>query len=86
MMPLFWLWLQVKLGGISHMGLNTVLNFLYSGELLLDGGNIGDVLEAAHFLQVTIQLLISPTCLTVDLPHVQTKTPKTRPDSGEGDS
>lgn len=57
-MPLFWLWLQVKLGGISHIGLNTVLNFLYSGELLLDGGNIGDVLEAAHFLQVTIQLLI----------------------------
>lgn len=40
------------------MGLNTVLNFLYSGELLLDGGNIGDVLEAAHFLQVSIQLLI----------------------------
>eukprot|EP00066_Takifugu_rubripes_P015850 XP_011605116.1 PREDICTED: kelch-like protein 36 [Takifugu rubripes] len=43
---------EVKLSGISHIGLNTVLNFLYSGELLLDGGNIGDVLEAAHFLQV----------------------------------
>lgn len=53
--PLFRLWLQVKLGGVSHVGLNAVLDFLYSGELPLDGGNIGDVLEAAHFLQVTVQ-------------------------------
>lgn len=61
--PLFCLWLQVKLGGMSYIGLNSVVNFLYSGELPLDGGNIDYVLEAAHFLQVTtIQLLLFSTC------------------------
>lgn len=53
--------LQVKLGGVSYIGLNTVVNFLYSGELPLDGGNIDYVLEAAHFLQVTIQLFLFRT-------------------------
>lgn len=48
---------------MSSIGLNTVVNFLYSGELPLDGGNIDYVLEAAHFLQVTtIQLLLFSTC------------------------
>lgn len=43
---------QVELVGLSYIGLNTVVDFLYSGELLLDGGNIVYVLEAAHLLQV----------------------------------
>lgn len=44
--------LQVELVGLSYIGLNAVVDFLYSGELPLDGGNIDYVLEAAHLLQV----------------------------------
>lgn len=43
---------EVELVGMSYIGLNTVVDFLYSGELALDGGNIDYVLEAAHLLQV----------------------------------
>lgn len=56
--PLFWplvssSHLQVELVGMSYIGLKAVVDFLYSGELPLDGGNIDHVLEAAHLLQVT---------------------------------
>ncbi|XP_034082959.1 LOW QUALITY PROTEIN: kelch-like protein 36 [Gymnodraco acuticeps] len=43
---------EVELVGMSYIGLKAVVDFLYSGELLLDGGNIESVLEAAHLLQV----------------------------------
>ncbi|XP_047452679.1 kelch-like protein 36 [Mugil cephalus] len=43
---------EVELVGVSFIGLKAVLDFLYSGEMPLDGGNIYDVLEAAHLLQV----------------------------------
>ncbi|XP_042352552.1 kelch-like protein 36 isoform X2 [Plectropomus leopardus] len=43
---------EVELVGMSSIGLNAVVDFLYSGELPLDGGNIDYVLEAAHLLQV----------------------------------
>ncbi|XP_056137667.1 kelch-like protein 36 [Lampris incognitus] len=43
---------QVELVGTSYIGLKTVVDFLYSGELPLDGGNIDYVLETAHLLQV----------------------------------
>ncbi|XP_068580149.1 kelch-like protein 36 [Cebidichthys violaceus] len=43
---------EVELVGLSFIGLNAVVDFLYSGELPLDGGNIDHVLEAAHLLQV----------------------------------
>ncbi|XP_029009975.1 kelch-like protein 36 [Betta splendens] len=43
---------EVELVGMSYIGLKTVVDFLYSGELPLDGGNIDYVLEAAHLLQV----------------------------------
>ncbi|XP_037307156.2 kelch-like protein 36 [Pungitius pungitius] len=43
---------EVVLVGISYIGLNAVVDFLYSGELPLDGGNIDHVLEASHLLQV----------------------------------
>ncbi|XP_008309626.1 kelch-like protein 36 isoform X2 [Cynoglossus semilaevis] len=42
----------VELVGMSYLGLKAVVDFLYSGELPLDGGNIDNVLEAAHHLQV----------------------------------
>lgn len=38
--------------GVSSVGLEAVLDFLYSGQLQLDGRNVHDVLEAAHLLQV----------------------------------
>uniref|UniRef100_A0A1A8I3G7 Kelch-like protein 36 n=1 Tax=Nothobranchius kuhntae TaxID=321403 RepID=A0A1A8I3G7_NOTKU len=44
--------LEVELVGMSCIGLKAVLDFLYSGELFLDGGNIDCVLEAAHLLQL----------------------------------
>ncbi|XP_026220633.1 kelch-like protein 36 [Anabas testudineus] len=43
---------EVELVGMSYIGLKAVVDFLYSGELPLDGGNIDYVLEAAHLLQV----------------------------------
>ncbi|XP_075994355.1 kelch-like protein 36 [Genypterus blacodes] len=43
---------QVELVGLSFLGLKAVVDFLYSGELPLDGENIDHVLEAAHLLQV----------------------------------
>ncbi|XP_047201358.1 kelch-like protein 36 isoform X2 [Girardinichthys multiradiatus] len=43
---------EVELVGMSYVGLKAVVDFLYSGELLLDGGNIDSVLEAAHLLQL----------------------------------
>ncbi|XP_070763856.1 kelch-like protein 36 isoform X2 [Enoplosus armatus] len=43
---------EVELVGMSYIGLSAVVDFLYSGELPLDGGNIDYVLEAAHLLQV----------------------------------
>uniref|UniRef100_A0A8D3CKZ0 Kelch-like protein 36 n=1 Tax=Scophthalmus maximus TaxID=52904 RepID=A0A8D3CKZ0_SCOMX len=43
---------EVELVGLSSIGLKAVVDFLYSGELPLDGGNIDHVLEAAHLLQV----------------------------------
>ncbi|KAJ8281227.1 hypothetical protein GJAV_G00065030 [Gymnothorax javanicus] len=43
---------EVELLGASYIGLKAVVDFLYSGELPLDGGNIDYVLETAHLLQV----------------------------------
>ncbi|XP_037538611.1 kelch-like protein 36 [Nematolebias whitei] len=43
---------KVELVGVSYIGLKAVVDFLYSGELLLDGGTIDCVLEAAHLLQL----------------------------------
>ncbi|XP_030646304.1 kelch-like protein 36 [Chanos chanos] len=43
---------EVELVGVSYVGVKAVVDFLYSGELPLDGGNIDYVLETAHLLQV----------------------------------
>lgn len=51
--------LQVELVGMSYVGLKAVVDFLYSGQLPLDGGNIDYVLEAAHLLQVRKWVLYS---------------------------
>ncbi|MGH0123688.1 UNVERIFIED_CONTAM: hypothetical protein FKN15_028919 [Acipenser sinensis] len=44
--------LEVELVGASYIGLKAVIDFLYSSELPLDGGNIDYVLETAQLLQV----------------------------------
>ncbi|KTG40152.1 hypothetical protein cypCar_00012316, partial [Cyprinus carpio] len=43
---------EVELVGASYVGVKAVVDFLYSGELPLDGGNIDYVLETAHLLQM----------------------------------
>ncbi|XP_045149648.1 kelch-like protein 36 isoform X2 [Echinops telfairi] len=43
---------EVELVGASYVGLKAVVDFLYGGELALDGGNIDYVLETAHLLQI----------------------------------
>ncbi|XP_026865476.2 kelch-like protein 36 [Electrophorus electricus] len=43
---------EVELVGASYVGVKAVVDFLYSGELPLDGGNIDSVLETAHLLQM----------------------------------
>lgn len=43
---------EVALVGASPIGLKAVVDFLYGGELALDGGNIDHVLETAHLLQI----------------------------------
>ncbi|XP_054885807.1 kelch-like protein 36 isoform X2 [Poeciliopsis prolifica] len=43
---------EVQLEGVTSVGLEVVLDFLYSGQLQLDGRNVDDVLEAAHLLQL----------------------------------
>ncbi|KAK0132239.1 Kelch-like protein 36 [Merluccius polli] len=43
---------EVELVGTSYSGLKAVVDFMYSGELPLNSGNINHVLETAHLLQV----------------------------------
>lgn len=43
---------EVELVGASYIGLKAVVDFLYSSDLTLDGGNIDYILETAHLLQV----------------------------------
>ncbi|XP_038610712.1 kelch-like protein 36 [Tachyglossus aculeatus] len=43
---------EVELIGTSYVGLKAAVDFLYGGELPLDGGNIDYVLETAHLLQL----------------------------------
>ncbi|TRY82837.1 hypothetical protein DNTS_022053, partial [Danionella cerebrum] len=43
---------EVELVGTSYVGVKAVVDFLYSGELPLDGTNINSILETAHLLQV----------------------------------
>lgn len=50
--------LQVELVGMSYVGLKAVVDFMYSGELSLDGGNLDFVLKAAHLLQVRNRLQV----------------------------
>ncbi|XP_043937402.1 kelch-like protein 36 [Protopterus annectens] len=43
---------EIELVGTSYIGLQAIVDFLYSGELPLDGGNIDYILETAHLFQI----------------------------------
>lgn len=61
---------------MSYIGLTAVVDFLYSGELPLDGGNIDYVLEAAHLLQVGKKL--GALCSTCDVKCIETLQVRSR--------
>ncbi|XP_075045464.1 kelch-like protein 36 [Mixophyes fleayi] len=43
---------EVELVGASYIGLKAVVDFLYTSDLTLDGGNTDYVLETSHLLQI----------------------------------
>lgn len=43
---------EVELIGVLYIGFKVVVDFLYGGELVLDGGNIDYVLEMVYLLQI----------------------------------
>uniref|UniRef100_A0A3Q2Z5C0 Si:rp71-68n21.9 n=1 Tax=Hippocampus comes TaxID=109280 RepID=A0A3Q2Z5C0_HIPCM len=43
---------EIKLHGVTKLGLKNILDFIYTSKVSLDMGNLQDTLEAANFLQV----------------------------------
>ncbi|XP_017285605.1 kelch-like protein 9 [Kryptolebias marmoratus] len=43
---------EIKLHGVTKVGLKNVIDFIYTSKVILDMGNLQDTLEAANFLQV----------------------------------
>lgn len=43
---------EIKLHGVTKMGLRSIIDFIYTSKVNLDMGNLQDTLEAANFLQV----------------------------------
>ncbi|XP_068602065.1 kelch-like protein 9 [Brachionichthys hirsutus] len=43
---------EIKLHGVTQLGLKNVIDFIYTSKVNLDMGNLQDTLEAANFLQV----------------------------------
>lgn len=43
---------EIKLHGVTKLGLKTIIDFIYTSKVSLDMGNLQDTLEAANFLQV----------------------------------
>ncbi|XP_053732923.1 kelch-like protein 9 isoform X1 [Synchiropus splendidus] len=43
---------EVKLHGVTKIGLRNIIEFIYTSKVNLDMGNLQDTLEAANFLQV----------------------------------
>ncbi|XP_049583139.1 kelch-like protein 9 isoform X1 [Syngnathus scovelli] len=43
---------EIKLHGVTKLGLKNILDFIYTSKVNLDMGNLQDTLEAANFLQV----------------------------------
>lgn len=43
---------EIKLHGVTKLGLKNIIDFIYTSKVRLDMGNLQDTLEAANFLQV----------------------------------
>lgn len=43
---------EIKLHGVTKLGLKNIIDFIYTSKVSLDLGNLQDTLEAANFLQV----------------------------------
>lgn len=43
---------EIKLHGVTKLGLKNIIDFIYTSKVNLDMGNLQDTLEAANFLQV----------------------------------
>lgn len=43
---------EIKLHGITKVGLKSIIDFIYTSKVILNMGNLQDTLEAANFLQV----------------------------------
>ncbi|XP_047457960.1 kelch-like protein 9 [Mugil cephalus] len=43
---------EIKLHGVTKLGLKNIIEFIYTSKVSLDMGNLQDTLEAANFLQV----------------------------------
>ncbi|XP_061647464.1 kelch-like protein 9 isoform X2 [Phyllopteryx taeniolatus] len=43
---------EIKLHGVTKLGLKNILDFIYTSKINLDMGNLQETLEAANFLQV----------------------------------
>lgn len=43
---------EIKLHGVTTLGLKNIIDFIYTSEVTLDMVNLQDTLEAANFLQV----------------------------------
>uniref|UniRef100_A0A3B4BIB8 BTB domain-containing protein n=1 Tax=Periophthalmus magnuspinnatus TaxID=409849 RepID=A0A3B4BIB8_9GOBI len=43
---------EIKLLGVTKLGLRSIIDFIYTSKVSLDMGNLQDTLEAANFLQV----------------------------------
>uniref|UniRef100_A0A8C6WN62 Si:rp71-68n21.9 n=1 Tax=Neogobius melanostomus TaxID=47308 RepID=A0A8C6WN62_9GOBI len=43
---------EIKLHGVTKLGLRNIIDFIYTSKVSLDMGNLQDTLEAANFLQV----------------------------------
>uniref|UniRef100_A0A8D3A6C4 Si:rp71-68n21.9 n=2 Tax=Scophthalmus maximus TaxID=52904 RepID=A0A8D3A6C4_SCOMX len=43
---------EIKLHGVTKLGLKNIVDFIYTSKVSLDMGNLQDTLEAANFLQV----------------------------------
>ncbi|XP_037344854.2 kelch-like protein 9 [Pungitius pungitius] len=43
---------EIKLHGVTKLGLKNIIDFIYTSKVCLDMGNLQDTLEAANFLQV----------------------------------
>ncbi|XP_061661575.1 kelch-like protein 34 [Syngnathoides biaculeatus] len=58
---------RVELPALTPVGLDVILDFLYSGWLSLSAGTLGDVLEAARYLQVDTAVSICQRYIVDDL-------------------